>query len=204
MGLSVDKRFVSHEDFVISYYSPTSYSEMDVAYPYIDESSGELKKEATDARSIFSMDGITFAIEICLDHRKGRLRTTRNNNEESRVPVDIQIVPSCGMQLQQPSVVAKKGGVVFNVDGEYADSDKEASPDDKTSIFTGTEDGKGHTQLSAVVAEACGADKDAVLERPSGIKVTTAPFAAPSDVPLSQLEACGAGEVHIYSKVPLP
>ena len=202
-GLHVDKRFVSHEDFVISYYSPLSYSEMNVAYPYVDESSGELKKEATDAKSIFSMDGITFAVEICLDHRRGRLRMAREQNEESMVPVDIHLVPSCGMQLQQPSIVARTGGVAFNCDGQYAKRDTKASPDNESSIFTGTQDGKGHTQMSVVKAETSGPKKHATLEHPN-VEVITAPLAVPSDIPVDEIEACGAGEVHMYSQLSLP
>eukprot|EP00567_Pseudictyota_dubia_P012197 CAMPEP_0197438344 /NCGR_PEP_ID=MMETSP1175-20131217/5372_1 /TAXON_ID=1003142 /ORGANISM="Triceratium dubium, Strain CCMP147" /LENGTH=408 /DNA_ID=CAMNT_0042968057 /DNA_START=73 /DNA_END=1295 /DNA_ORIENTATION=+ len=197
MGLFIDKRFISHEDFVISYYSPTAYTEMNVAYPYVDESSGELKSEATDAKSIFSMDGITFAVEICLDHRRGRLRMAREENEQSRVPVDIQLVPSCGMQLQQPSIIAKTGGFVFNCDGQYATRDTKASPDDHTSVFKGSKDGKGHTQLTTVKAEASAPEQHATLEIPKDARVITAPFSVPSDVNVDQIEACGAGEVHL-------
>lgn len=203
-GLHVDKKFVSHEDFVISYYSPDAYSEMNVAYPYVDGGSGELKKEATDAKSIFCMDGITFAVEICLDHRRGRLHSARNENEESRVPVDVQLVPSCGMQIQQPSVVARTGGIVFNCDGQYAKSDKGASPDEASSIFTGSQDGKAHTQLTVVKKEASGPENDSILERPNYVEVITAPLDVPSDIRVDQTEACGAGEVQIYSKLPLP
>jgi hypothetical protein len=203
MGLHVKKRFVSHEDFVISYYSPDAYTEMNVAYPYVNESLGEIKKEATDSRSIFCMDGITFAVEICLDHRRGRLRAVRREDEESRVPVDIQLVPSCGMQIQQPSVVAKAGGLVFNCDGQYSDRDSKANPDDKSSIFTGSQDGKGHTQLAVVKEEASGSDS-ATLEVPRDVQVNTAPLRVPSDVRVDQTEAYGAGEVHLYSQLPLP
>jgi len=206
-GLSIEKRFVSHEDFVISYYSPNAYSEMSVAYPNVDERCGEIKKEAFDSESIFTMDGITFAVEICLDHRRGRLRQVRQRDEASRVPIDVHLVISCGMQIQQPSVVAKAGGIVFNCDGQYSKRDAKASPDDKCSIFTGSRDGKGHTQMTVVKEEASMDDKrDADLVRPQGIEVVTEPLRIPSEFELTvdQIEAYGAGEVHIYSKYPLP
>ncbi|KAL3907526.1 MAG: hypothetical protein SGILL_008838, partial [Bacillariaceae sp.] len=46
-GLCVDKQFISHEDFVISYYAPTAYSELSVAYPTVNdgESNGEIKQD---------------------------------------------------------------------------------------------------------------------------------------------------------------
>jgi hypothetical protein len=45
-----------------------------VAYPAIDESDGDVKKSALDSKCLFTMDGISFAVEICLDHRRARLR----------------------------------------------------------------------------------------------------------------------------------
>lgn len=206
-GLCIEKRFVSHEDFVISYYSPDAYSEMSVAYPYVDESFGEIKKEVFDSKSIFTLDGITFAVEICLDHRRGRLRQVRQEDEASRVPIDVHLVVSCGMQIQQPSVVAKAGGIVFNCDGQYSKRDTKASPDDKCSIFTGSRDAKGHTQMTVVTEEASmGTERDAGLVRPQDVEVVTAPLRIPSELELnvSQIEAYGAGEVHVYSKYPLP
>lgn len=204
-GLFIEKRYVSHEDFVVSVYSPNAYSEASVAYPYIDESDGELKKSAFDSKSLFTLDGISFATEICLDHRRGRLREVRKSHEPSQVPVDVHLVVSCGMQLQQPSVVAKTGGLVFNTDGQYAKRDVKASPDDKDSIFTASADGKGHTQMCVVAKEAdIDTGADAQLQQPMNVKVTTAPLDAPSGVQIDQVEAYGAGEVHVYSKCSLP
>ena len=203
-GVAVDKCFVSHEDFVMSTsLSPSAYAEGSIAYPYIDESSGELKAEAFDAKCIFTVDGITFALEICLDHRRARLRTVREKNESSRIPVDVHLVVSCGMQIQSPAVVAKTGGLVFNCDGQYANIDKGATPDEEHSIFTGSADGKGHTQLCVVVEET-EAKRDAVVGRPAVVEVTTAPLRSQGDVNVDALEAYGAGEVHVYSKCPLP
>jgi hypothetical protein len=108
------------------------------------------------------------------------------------------------MQIQQPSVVARTGGLVFNCDGQYAERDTKASPDDKSSIFTGSRDGKGHTQLTVVTKEAAGPENDAMLECPNNVEVVTAPLRVPSDVRVDQTEAYGAGEVQIYSKLPLP
>lgn len=204
-GVCVNKRFVSHEDFVASYYAPGVYSEESVAYPFIDESNGEIKKVANDSKGIFKLGGINLAVEICLDHRRSRLRRVRNEHEESRLPIDIQLVVSCGMQLQQPSIVARSGGVVFNCDGQYAKRDTGASPDDKTSIFVGSADQKGHSQLCTVIKEAGWTDgEDAEVEVPHGLGFVTAPLQPPYDISVDQIEAYGAGEVHVYTKVMLP
>jgi len=201
-GAVIEKKFVSHEDFIINYYTNV-YSEMSVAYPYVDESSGELKKDASDEKSIFQVDGITIALEICLDHRRARLRKVRDEDVESNVPIDMQLVVSCGMQIQQPSVVAREGGVVFNCDGQYATRGEDDLPGETTSVWAGTQDGKAHSQMT-VVAEEADKDQDAKCEMPKNVAVKTAPFRTPTNLNLSQLEAYGGGELHLYSKYPLP
>ena len=202
-GAVIEKKFVSHEDFVVSYYNPDVYSEMSVAYPYVDESMGELKKHVDDQKSIFRVDGIMVALEICLDHRRARLRQVRKEDAESNVPIDMHLLVSCGMQIQQPSVVARVGGVVFNCDGQYATPNANTLPDDKTCIFTGAQGGKAHSQMT-VVTKAADNDHDATCEIPKNVKVTTAPYCAPKNLEIRQLEAYGAGEIHLYSKYFLP
>jgi len=201
-GAVIEKKFVSHEDFVIEYYT-NAYSEMSVAYPYVDESKGELKKDANDEKSIFQVDGIMVALEICLDHRRARLRQVRKEDAESNVPVDMHLIVSCGMQIQQPSVVAREGGLVFNCDGQYAARGEDDLPGEKASIWTGTQDGKAHSQMT-VVAKETNKNQDATCEMPKNVAVKTAPFQTPTDLNLSQLEAYGGGELHLYSKYPLP
>ena len=202
-GVVIEKKYVSHEDFVINYYAANVYSEMSVAYPYVDETTGELKKDTHDEKSIFQVNGITVALEICLDHRRARLRQVRKEDAESNVPVDMHLIVSCGMQIQQPSVVAKAGGVVFNCDGQFASCGANDLPDAKASIWTGTQDGKAHSQMTVVAKEA-DKDQDATCEMPKNVSVKTAPFAPPNDLNLRQLEAYGGGELHLYSKHSLP
>jgi hypothetical protein len=63
----------------------------------------------TDERmggGIFTISGISFGMEICLDHYKNRLATQR---------VQVQLVPSAGASLQRFGCV--DGGIAFNVDG---------------------------------------------------------------------------------------
>jgi hypothetical protein len=57
--------------------------------------------------AIFTMDGITFGIEVCLDHDKQRLSQSDG--------IQIQLIPSGGMEITYSAVIP--GGLVFNVDG---------------------------------------------------------------------------------------
>jgi len=61
---------------------------------------------------IFTMDGITFGLEVCRDHY---LRRLASSQQRSRAL--IQLVPSAGMSIEAESVACVQGGIVFNVDG---------------------------------------------------------------------------------------
>jgi hypothetical protein len=61
-------------------------------------------------------------VEICLDHRLERLRRTVgmlkvNGAAEDNPVIQVQLVPSGGMQILDYSVVAGISGVIFNCDG---------------------------------------------------------------------------------------
>lgn len=65
---------------------------------------------------------LEMGIEICLDHRLKRLRRTvgmlqQNGAALDNPPLDIQLVPSGGMQILVDSVSAGVNGVIFNSDG---------------------------------------------------------------------------------------
>lgn len=62
--------------------------------------------------TIFTMDGITFGLEVCRDHYLGRLAHSPEHGK-----VQIQLVPSCGMAIEDNSVSCVADGIVFNVDG---------------------------------------------------------------------------------------
>jgi hypothetical protein len=57
--------------------------------------------------TVFTIDQITFGLEVCLDHAKNRLA--------SATGVQIQLLPSAGMHFQQFGCIT--GGLFFNVDG---------------------------------------------------------------------------------------
>jgi len=67
---------------------------------------------------VFTMDGITFGMEICLDHiqstgPEGRLANFANI-------IQILLIPSYGMDITHHSCVV--GGIIFNVDGRGSGS----------------------------------------------------------------------------------
>ena len=61
--------------------------------------------------AVFTIDGITFGVDICLDHVQGRLK-------KSNETVQVHLITSCGVSSiddEQTATVEK--GFVFNVDG---------------------------------------------------------------------------------------
>ncbi len=64
---------------------------------------------------IFELDGITFGLEICLDHLSGRLKASPPDAGQKWV--QVQLVPSAGAWIVDANAIATQGGVVFNCDG---------------------------------------------------------------------------------------
>jgi hypothetical protein len=62
--------------------------------------------------SIFTMDGVTFGLEVCRDHLLGRLAHSKESGK-----VLIQLIPSCGASITHSSIACTQNGVIFNVDG---------------------------------------------------------------------------------------
>ncbi|HSR13414.1 MAG TPA: hypothetical protein VLS90_18355, partial [Thermodesulfobacteriota bacterium] len=64
--------------------------------------------------SVFTIDGVTFGLEICLDH----ISTTTSNTDgrlDNAGNIQVQLIPSCGMTIGRLRTVSD--GIVFNVDG---------------------------------------------------------------------------------------
>lgn len=198
-GLSVEKKFMSNEDFVLNFYK-NAYCEEQAAYPPIDEKDGENKADAFDDYSIFTIKGIKFGVEVCLDHYKARLRSNRVPDSEL---VQIQLIPSCGMQIVLPSVIACDGGLVFNCDGQYGGAlDATSQPNGEQSVWTSTVNNQAHTQLTQVVTACTGNDLStcqAVVSKPAATVTTV--FV---DHPSEKIYAYGSGEVHVYTSLPVP
>lgn len=222
--MTTEKYYVSNEDFLLYEVEGNKkvVTEQMTAYPAIDLSNGDLKQSADDQYAIFRQSYgvnnfpqyVDFGVEICLDHSDVRLR--RNIDSEPfpqpEDAVHVQIIPSCGMQIQPASVAADKHGFVFNCDGQYAldktDAQAEAGePGGVTSIYANyyaaPESGyQAHTQLARVATPATGNDPNnpsstnATYEALDHTQVTILPVG--EIAALKDHFAGGAGAVHIY------
>lgn len=130
----------------------------------------EVQVASYDGNSVFVRDQLTLGVEICLDHAAQRLKKA-----SGLPPIDLQLVPSCGMTLKADSLVARSGGYAFNCDG-YANYD------------TGMLGANSRVQAvdSGDVAVVAKASLDL-----AGVNVAA-------------LFARGAGEVRVYPALPLP
>ena len=67
-------------------------------------------KEDVPGGCIFSMDGIKFGLEVCLDHLQGRLVSAPD-----RAGVQIQLITSAGAWIE--AMCRCPNAIIFNVDG---------------------------------------------------------------------------------------
>ena len=183
--LLVQKRHKSKVDFVLNHYlgagreksNAGAFLQTLVRYPEIPAVAGELKRKDSDPYCVFTEGGLKIGVEICLDHIRRRL-------VRSGTQVDLQIVPSCGVEVTPGAVSARPGGYVFNCDGDY--------------LLDNARNGVGsHTQLFCV-EEAPGAGENAVLGRRIEAERTVR-----VEHSAGGLFAHGAGELHIYAPQPL-
>jgi hypothetical protein len=87
----------------------------------------EVNKTGLGGGSVFIVDGITFGLEVCLDHAKGRLHHYNNTNPKRGQPrVQVHLIPSWGMSIGTASafeaVSCVRDGLTFNVDGARCES----------------------------------------------------------------------------------
>jgi hypothetical protein len=80
----------------------------DVGIPNFDQRPTDSKDETKSGGSLFTIDGIKFGLEICVDHTNGRRLQPTDG-------VQIQLVPSAGAHIAH--FVCRPGGIAFNVDG---------------------------------------------------------------------------------------
>ena len=121
------------KDFLLKYklYPNDMLSDNDVQSIFKKNNSTGSGKEkqiwSYDGLGIFEVDGITFGLEVCLDHAQKRLKLSPPDSGDKKV--QVQLIPSAGMSIQEASVIAVEDGLVFNCDGS----------------------GDGHTQLAKVI-----------------------------------------------------
>jgi hypothetical protein len=202
-GLSVEKKYVSNEDFIVNLYSGV-FAEEEVSYVTVDDSYGEDKRSPFDSLSVFGIGGITFGVEICLDHADYRLRKHMRDSS----PVQVQVVTSCGMQIKQSAIAAVEGGLVFNCDGQYGAPGRGLLPGRSTCLWTSSANQMAHSQLTVVSATATSPFEP---EHPSrGQASVVKPDLADAEVfhvarvNTRKLWAHGAGEIHVYEPLAVP
>ncbi|WAS95659.1 hypothetical protein [Nannocystis punicea] len=135
-----------------------------------------------DGAGIFDLDGITWGLEICLDHdgeAGGRL--LNSPQLPGAAEVQVQLVVSCGMSIVEENVVAKQGGYVFGCDGLG----------DASSNLERVE--ASMSEIGALSRHAVG-DEDLSVDSVSPVE----------SVRVNELYPDGAGEVAIYPAQPLP
>ncbi len=219
-NMTTEKYFVSNEDFILYDVSGKTdvITEQMTTYPYIDLSDGDSKKTPYDEYAIFRQNYgsgyMDFGIEICLDHSDVRLRRNIENEpfHQKGAGVHIQLIPSCGMQISQPSVAADANGFVFNCDGQYAldgsiSQAKQGTLNKVDCIYANyvndrNSDYAGHTQLARVETPAKGGDPNKKTSSNASFKKLSASDIAIVKVGsvsgIEQYFAGGSGEVHIY------
>ena len=140
-----------------------------------------------DGSCLFAMDGIQFGLEICLDHANQRLKNAPRPAGSPKV--QIQLVPSCGLQLWDSAMVAMAGGYGFNVDGNFTDEDNFAT--------------SARSELRVVDTEASLLNPNATLD-PNNSPRDIVPVRALPDLDNTTLYAWGTGQLSIYKAVDVP
>ncbi|MCP3965563.1 MAG: hypothetical protein GY750_12775 [Lentisphaerae bacterium] len=80
----------------------------------------ERSKSGLGGQGIFTIGGITFGLEVCLDHAYERLRQSPWLPTENKI--QVQLVCSAGMSITESSLACCHKGLIFNVDGNVADA----------------------------------------------------------------------------------
>ena len=123
----VAKEYVSHIDYennkvtvVQDTSSKRTMRTLDVVAPQGSVES-RIASKFRDERmggGVFTIDGITFGMEICLDH--ARPTATGGRMVEYANSIQILLIPSFGMEILFHSCTV--GGIIFNVDGHRQES----------------------------------------------------------------------------------
>jgi hypothetical protein len=83
----------------------------------------EINKSGYGGASVFTIDGVTFGLEVCLDHAQNRLANYYAGAAKAGDPkVQIQLIPSWGMSIGGGKLCVLSQGLVFNVDGARIES----------------------------------------------------------------------------------
>lgn len=181
----VMKELMSGVDFIATIANPGGLLLGDVAHMPASNTSGmgrEQQEVNYDGAGVFELAGVTWGLEVCLDHLDSVRRLQKSPQLPGEKLIQLQVVPSCGMGIQAPSVITQSGGYVFNCDGSGLAS---------------------HSTLAQQVPPLT--NVPLAISTP----VSNAPIALQStspvlDVAVSALYAHGSGVVNIYPASAIP
>ena len=178
---AVVKEFMSGIDFVASQPNSGGLLLGAVAHPEAAPRGpgSEVQQKNYDGAGIFELAGLNWAVEICLDHLSQRLQ--RSPALPGDPLVQVQLVPSCGAQIDGRSVIAQPGGYILNVDG--------MRPNGNSTLY---EVGPQPRQIVGQVT-------------PVGITEVTLDSSSPvRTVPISDLYCNGSGSLYVYPAQTIP
>ena len=181
----VMKELMSGVDFIASVANPGGLLLGDVDHLAASAPSGagrEQERVNYDGAGVFSLAGITWGLEVCLDHLSTVSRLQKSPQLPGRNLIQLQLVPSCGMSVQASSVITQTGGYVFNCDGARG-----------TSHSTLAQWAPPLTDIAMTVSTPVSADKIPLQSTPPVL-----------DVSVSSLYANGPGVVNIYPARAIP
>lgn len=120
MGLCNSDGTLSHGNMITEWMA--GYPSISIINGDKNTKSNPLGARITISDSALIEEKIEVGLEICLDHRLKRLRRTANMTQKNGAAADnpalnIQLIPSGGMQILAEAVTAGASGVIFNCDG---------------------------------------------------------------------------------------
>ncbi len=144
---------------------------------------------------IFTIDGITIGVEVCLDHAASTSNANGGRLEHAG-NIQLQMVPSAGMSITSLRTVP--GGIVFNVDGLYPAVQVVAGANPTAQFGIGTEEWAfDATTWSDLVSIGTDVDKLTAL-RDAG-KGSWRPISS-----TSHIAPAGSGSVVLYGPYDIP
>jgi len=124
---AVVKELQSTCDFIASSSTPGAL--LTANTDYIGAGASGIGREqqqlAYDGAAIFQQAGLTWGLEICLDHysqRRDSGRLQRSPQLPGEQQIQVQLVPAGGKSIRQAQTMAMPGGFIFNCDGANGSS----------------------------------------------------------------------------------
>jgi hypothetical protein len=111
---AIEKELISNKDFNARPGTDYEVTVRNEPLKPLAEANPNGFKDERMGGAIFMIDGITFGLEICLDHIASSAKSDAGRLDHAG-NIQIQLLPSGGMSIKKLRTV--KNGVVFNVDG---------------------------------------------------------------------------------------